>query len=213
MPTGSPQLGLREQRKAETRARIVEAAVRCFTELGFNGASTRDIANRAGVGQGLISYHFESKESLWKEAVEMVFERGEIPDFETANGDLDDQQLEEAFVETIYHYAQHCIQYPDLAMLLYHEAGQKNERLEWLIKEHFIPAMLRLQPIYELGSERGLLRNMPFNIFAFSLTGVINTHFSLHEVYNSATGDDPRQEAIARDIIHHIANMFLLKPR
>lgn len=211
MSDTQPPLGLREQQKAQTRSNIVNASVSCFTELGYNGASTREIAKRAGVGQGLISYHFESKEALWKEAVEQVFLSQQTPLFKTPTATMNNAQLRQEFIESLYGYAQHCIKSPDLAMLLYHEAGQKSHRLGWLIKQHFIPSMQRLKPMHELGIERKLLRDMPFNVFAFSLTGVINTHFALHEVYHSVTGEDPRNEAIGRELIEHISGMFLAR--
>ena len=204
-------LVLREQKKAQTRSNIVDASVGCFTELGYSGASTREIAKRAGVGQGLISYHFESKEALWKEAVEQVFLSQQTPFFKTPTAKMDNTQLRRAFIDSLYGYAQHCIESPDLAMLLYHEAGQKSHRLGWLIEHHFIPSMQRLKPMYELGIQRNLLRDMPFNVFAFSLTGVINTHFALHEVYHSVTGEDPRDKLIGRELIEHISGMFLAR--
>ena len=37
-----------------------------FAERGYEAASTRDIAARAGVTQGLVTYHFESKDALWQ---------------------------------------------------------------------------------------------------------------------------------------------------
>lgn len=208
----SPPMGLREQRKAETRAKIVDAAIRCFTELGFNGASTRDIAKKAGVGQGLISYHFDSKETLWQEAVEQIFLRAQIPEIALPCDNIEPSLLRQEFINSIYRYAQHCINSPDLAMLLYHEAGQKSHRLGWLIENHFMPAMLRLQPIHELVVRNKILRDIPFDVFAFSMTGVINTFFSLHEIYHSATGNDPCDKNVGRELIHHISNMFLLDP-
>lgn len=204
--------GLREQRKAETRTKIVDASIRCFSELGFNGASTRDIAKKAGVGQGLISYHFDSKEALWQEAVEQIFLRAQTPAIALPGENLEHAQLRQGFIDSLYNYAQHCINSPDLAMLLYHEAGQKSQRLAWLIEHHFMPSMLRLKPMHELVVRKKILRDMPFNIFAFSLTGVINTHFSLHEIYHSVTGDDPCDETVGRELINHISNMFLLDP-
>ncbi|MGH1374288.1 MAG: TetR/AcrR family transcriptional regulator [Cellvibrionaceae bacterium] len=207
-----PPLGLREQRKAETRAKIVEAAISCFSELGFNGASTRDIAKKAGVGQGLISYHFDSKEALWQEAVEQIFLKAQMPVIAKPDQNMDRDQLRQAFVDSLHGYALHCVNSPDLAMLLYHEAGQNSQRLGWLIEHHLIPAMLRLKPMHELASREGILRDIPFNVFAFSLTGVINTHFSLHQIYHSVTGDDPCEETIGRELINHISNMFLLQP-
>ena len=57
----------------ETRSRIVEAALEVFTERGFEGASTRKIASRAGVNHGLIPYYFGNKKKLWQAAVDDAF--------------------------------------------------------------------------------------------------------------------------------------------
>src|SRR5258705_3674713 len=56
-----------------TRERILEAALEIFAERGFEGAKTREIAARAATNLGLIKYYFDSKEKLWRAAVDRVF--------------------------------------------------------------------------------------------------------------------------------------------
>ncbi|HXY46224.1 MAG TPA: helix-turn-helix domain-containing protein, partial [Acidimicrobiales bacterium] len=56
-----------------TRERILAAALDLFSELSFDGASTRDIAARAGVTQPLLNYHFRSKDELWRAGVDRLF--------------------------------------------------------------------------------------------------------------------------------------------
>ena len=63
----------RDRQREATRERIVEAAVHAFAERGFRAASTRDIARRAGTNQGLITYHFRSKDELWRAAADRIF--------------------------------------------------------------------------------------------------------------------------------------------
>lgn len=46
------------------RARIREAAVQEFGELGYERATIRGIADRAGVSSGLLRHHFGSKQDL-----------------------------------------------------------------------------------------------------------------------------------------------------
>jgi len=46
------------------RARIRNAALRSFTENGFDRATVRDIARAAGVSPGLLRHHFGSKDEL-----------------------------------------------------------------------------------------------------------------------------------------------------
>ena len=45
--------------------RIVEAALEQFGRLGFDGASTRDIARASGVAMSSITYHFGGKHGLF----------------------------------------------------------------------------------------------------------------------------------------------------
>lgn len=44
---------------------IIEAAIAEFSACGFAGASTRRIADQAGVPQPMIGYYFGSKQGLW----------------------------------------------------------------------------------------------------------------------------------------------------
>lgn len=60
--------GIREQRRQETRARIVEAAAELFAERGFDTVSVMEIAGRAGVVEKTVFNHFPVKEGLVFEA-------------------------------------------------------------------------------------------------------------------------------------------------
>jgi TetR/AcrR family transcriptional regulator, regulator of cefoperazone and chloramphenicol sensitivity len=54
----------------ETRRKIIEAAISLFGQHGFEGASTRDIAARAGVNAPALQYYFENKEGLYRACAE-----------------------------------------------------------------------------------------------------------------------------------------------
>lgn len=43
---------------------ILKASLECFYELGFHGASVREIASRAGVTMPSLYYHYQNKEGL-----------------------------------------------------------------------------------------------------------------------------------------------------
>src|ERR1700676_5515630 len=58
----------------ETRLRIIEAAIESFGEHGFDGASTRDIAARAGVKAPALQYYFENKEGVYRACAEHLAE-------------------------------------------------------------------------------------------------------------------------------------------
>lgn len=47
------------------RDAILQAARVEFAKSGFHGTKMRDIAERAGVSQGLLHHHFQGKDGLW----------------------------------------------------------------------------------------------------------------------------------------------------
>src|SRR6202030_1262777 len=68
-----PRKRAEQQRSIETRASILNAAIAEFAERGFEGASIRVIADRLGLQHPLITYHYRSKDILWRAAAEHAF--------------------------------------------------------------------------------------------------------------------------------------------
>ncbi|HEX5983885.1 MAG TPA: TetR family transcriptional regulator [Solirubrobacterales bacterium] len=58
-------MGRRAYDSAATRKALLEAGRQVFDELGYDGATTREIGERAGVDPALISRYFGSKEGLF----------------------------------------------------------------------------------------------------------------------------------------------------
>ena len=63
-PTTKRKLLTREESRAQTRERLIEAAKHLFVANGYGGASIRDIANQAGYSQGAFYSNFLSKEEV-----------------------------------------------------------------------------------------------------------------------------------------------------
>src|SRR5271155_2203804 len=62
-------------RGVETRARIVAAALQVFGEEGYARASTRHIADAAGVNPPALQYYFDSKEGLHRACAHFIIDR------------------------------------------------------------------------------------------------------------------------------------------
>src|SRR6201996_7608900 len=67
----------------ETRAQIIETALRVFGERGFDQASTRDIAAKAGVTPPALQYYFDSKEGLHRACAQYIID-GALPNLTAA---------------------------------------------------------------------------------------------------------------------------------
>src|SRR6516165_2543803 len=59
-------------RSAETRAKLIQAAIEMFAQAGFEAVGTRQLAEKAGVGLAAIAYHFGGKTELFDAAVEAI---------------------------------------------------------------------------------------------------------------------------------------------
>ena len=64
LPTTDPPLTARQQKAQATKARIAETAMHLFSEQGFAATSTKQIAQAAGVSEGLIFRYFPTKLDL-----------------------------------------------------------------------------------------------------------------------------------------------------
>ena len=62
------------RRKRETRARLLDAALRLMAEKGMEGVAINEITEAADVGFGSFYNHFDSKEAIYGTLVDTVFE-------------------------------------------------------------------------------------------------------------------------------------------
>lgn len=59
----------------ERREAIIDAAVKLFSERGFRGVTTREIASEVGVTEPVLYQHFPSKRDLYRAIIERKMEQ------------------------------------------------------------------------------------------------------------------------------------------
>jgi AcrR family transcriptional regulator len=69
----TPRTG-RRPGEHDTREHILAAAREAFAERGYDGATVRDVARRAGVDPALLYHYFGSKQQLFVAAMEIPFQ-------------------------------------------------------------------------------------------------------------------------------------------
>ena len=64
---------MRKQRDGEdTRERVLAAAGELFAQRGFAGTSLALISKNCGISDGLILHHFQTKENLYRQVLELL---------------------------------------------------------------------------------------------------------------------------------------------
>lgn len=121
----------RQSRAIETRAKILQAAIAEFADKGFEGASTRVIADQADVRHALLIYHFQSKRGIWEAVMTDVlssfretFDR-RLAGLEGVDDVTKLQLLHADFIRM-------AAARPELHWLMSHEAGKGGERIDWI---------------------------------------------------------------------------------
>src|SRR5271155_601288 len=111
----APTTVRRRRARTDIREALLESALVEFGAKGFDGASTRAIAQRVEAHQPQINYHFESKEALWEASVDYLFGLlgeaidGTLPD-DLAEAGVSD--LAAAFAEGIRRFVRFAAEHP-----------------------------------------------------------------------------------------------------
>lgn len=90
---------LREEKNKQTKRRIMDAALKEFSERGYGASSVNTICSAEGVSKGIVYHYFENKDELFLACVEECFDlltkylREKIKAEETAS----EEKLEEYF--------------------------------------------------------------------------------------------------------------------
>lgn len=91
------------KRGDDTRALIIDETVRCVVEEGFQAATAKHVAERAGVTWGVIQYHFGDRNGLLMAVVDEGVARL-VEELSAAEvGDLDLRARIELVVDTAFH--------------------------------------------------------------------------------------------------------------
>ena len=173
-----------------TRERIRAAALDLFSELSFEGATTREIAARADVTQPLLNYHFSSKDELWRASVDGLFEELERALTARARGlrGVDELTVAKLLVrEFVYFSAAH----PQLHRLITQECKTDGPRMDWLVERHVRPRYEQVTTMFAGLVAAGHVPDIPVSHLYYILTGAGPTMFVLAPECRRLAGIDP----------------------
>ena len=171
---------------------ILKAAASEFASHGFEGASTRVIAERAGVFQAQISYHIGTKDDLWRSTIDWLFKRLRN-DLEQGFADQMDEPFDDAsnaFADIIRRHVKHTAQHPELSRIMSVEAAMPTERTKYLLNNHVKPTLAALRLIWADVQAEGRGRGLEADDVFMLMIGLAPLPFAQGPLMKSLVGRD-----------------------
>jgi TetR/AcrR family transcriptional regulator len=173
-----------------TRERILAAALELFSERSFEGATTRQIAEHAGVTQPLLNYHFHGKDELWRAAIDRVFAQLHTVLAARVDGlrGVDELTVAKLIVREFVTFS---AAHPQLHRIIMQECKTDGPRIDWLVDTHIRPLYDSTAARLEHLADAGLIAPFPVVHLYYLLTGAGATMFVLAPECSRLSGVDP----------------------
>lgn len=126
----------------------------------YDAVSTRAIEAVTGVNRGLITYHFGSKEALWKAAIDALF-AGQHEHLTVAQVRTSELDAASRLTQLIRAFVQYCADRSEVNRIMVQEGTHDNWRLEWIVERHVNPYYASTQALYDEAVAAGIA--LPMN--------------------------------------------------
>src|SRR5437868_15086074 len=127
------------RRPEQSRAAILQAAVREFARAGVAGARTDAIARSARVNKALLYYYFRDKEALYGAVLDEVFSGVRAAIHGALSQDLPPRRKLESYIRAHFDYIASHPPYHRLVHAEFLRAGRDPSRLQGVAQQYFRP--------------------------------------------------------------------------
>src|ERR1700731_36817 len=191
---GGPRPRAEQQRALETRGAILDGAVAEVSERGFEGASIRAIADRLGLQHPIITYHYRSKDILWRAAAEHAF--AQIRNgWDVLGPEGSDSSPLGRLRPGDTHLFRYTVPFPEFHRFMPQEPLTNNPRLKWVAEAVIAPLLGRLLPQIIEAQKQGLLPAVDpilFHYMMVSLTATLSEFGPEMQVTSGLSSEDTK---------------------
>ncbi|MGK7902196.1 MAG: TetR/AcrR family transcriptional regulator [Hormoscilla sp.] len=197
------------QPEVQTRTRILQAAQRLFARKGYDGTTTRDLALSAGVAEGTIFRHFESKKAILIE----IASAGWIEILTDLLTDLSEMASYRSVAQMMRRRMMNIHKNNDLLRICFMEAQFHPELRDRIQSEVIVKMMDVAEAFIQTGIDRGIYRPINPRIVAQIFLGMFTiAGFSQNTLLepNSSPQEMKEMAEVLADIF---LNGVLVKPQ
>ena len=198
----------KQQRALSSRRALFEAALDEFADVGFEGASTRRIADRAEVSVALIRHHFGSKEDLWKATAEEVCGAFAARLARRRDGlaGVGDRTLLRLLLRE---YLRFFGERPQAARFLVQANHAPRELLEWMVERFVAPADGWHTALLRRTQKIGFFPSGDLFLLRFVFLGAATSLFSFGPTISILSGRDALDDTMLEPFVEMVLNMFV----
>lgn len=191
---------LKSQQKAaaavQTRAAILDAALREFAEEGYAGARTEHIARAANVNVALVFYYFRSKDKLYGAVLEQIFAEWSRAVTSQLQSEETPERKVFGYISAYFDYISQFPQRPRLVQQEMMRRGRTGSRhIRQLAEKYIRPVHRRLREVIQQGIREGSFHRLDPEHVGYSITGMINFYFASSPIITILSGRDPLSPA------------------
>lgn len=207
-PGGRATLRGEQQRSIDARLRILSAALSEFAEKGFEAASIRSIGERAGFHFTLVTYHFETKERLWEEAIAHSFEEISARwQAEMSKLSSDDPLV--LLRHQFHSFLNFTVEYPDFHRVMIQENHDRGPRMKWVMQYYVKPIMDAVFPNIAKAQKAGRIEKCEYVLFYYMLIGACTGLSSMGGEIKFAADLDPADPSTVSEYWRIVESILL----
>ncbi|HWP91536.1 MAG TPA: TetR/AcrR family transcriptional regulator [Thermodesulfobacteriota bacterium] len=189
-----------EKIKISTRHKILETAIRLFSERGFNGTTTKEIAEEAGVNEALIFRYFSTKRDLYGAIIERKIEEepGIELHIEAYRGTKDDWLIFKTIALRMFD----CVEKdPTFMRLLYFSALEGHELSDMFFDTYVEYITMVLTDYIEERISEGAFKKLNPLLAARAFMGMVSNYIVGQELFGEKRRRQPEKEEVAETFV------------
>jgi len=194
-----------------TKLAILQAAVSIFGQKGFNGTTTKEIAQAAGIAEGTIFRHFPSKTDILYGVVESFIPLIGVETLKRTINECQDMDTAEALQHIINNRFETIYESKGLISIMLTEIQYDSKLRDMYLERVYKPIRQMFRDFFAAGIKKGDFREMnpdvPTSIlFSFIFIMIGNQHFlgnePEHNIFKPANLTDMLLNGIKRSESH-----------
>lgn len=149
---------------------ILRRGLSLFAELGYAGASARELAKRIGVNHNFVNDRYGSKAAFWRAVVDHALE-AQLAEIPPPDPDADPAEQLRVFITTWYRTT---VDRPEIGQLCLDEFSRDSDRLDYLYERFVRPTLDVIGPSVDELVAAGRMKALSRNELLFALIGPAN---------------------------------------